>query len=79
MIVVSAIWSASGLEITLDRILNAPAQIATLVGAMFPLDLSTEAFDRIIPKFLNLYLLHGQEQLLEQYLAFPYPFWQLII
>ena len=36
LIVVSAIWSASGLEITLDRILNAPAQIATLVGAMFP-------------------------------------------
>ena len=34
LIVVSAIWSASGLEITLDRILNAPAQIATLVGAM---------------------------------------------
>ena len=57
LIVVSAIWSASGLEITLDRILNAPAQIATLVGAMFPLDLSSEAFDRIIPKvFESLFI-----------------------
>ena len=57
LIVVSAIWSASGLEITLDRILNAPAQIATLVGAMFPLDLSSEAFERIIPKvFESLFI-----------------------
>ena len=57
LIVISAIWSASGLEITLDRILNAPAQIATLVGAMFPLDLSSEAFDRIIPKvFESLFI-----------------------
>ena len=50
LIVVSSIWSASGLEITLERIIDAPRQIGILVGAMFPLDLSDEALDRIIPK-----------------------------
>ena len=47
LIVISSIWSASGLEITLERILDAPRQIGILVGAMFPLDLSDEALDRI--------------------------------
>ena len=50
LIVAGSIWSASGLEITLEKILKAPEQIAILVGAMFPLDLSQEAIERILPK-----------------------------
>ena len=42
-IVIGSIWSASGLEITLEKILKAPEKIAILVGAMFTLDLSSEA------------------------------------
>ena len=33
LIVISSIWSASGLEITLERILDAPRHIGILVGA----------------------------------------------
>mgnify|MGYP000078746839 CR=1 FL=1 len=50
LIVAGSIWSASGLEITLEKILKAPEQIAILVGAMFPLDLSQAAIERILPK-----------------------------
>ena len=74
LIVVSAIWSASGLEITLDRILNAPAQIATLVGAMFPLDLSTEAFDRIIPKVFESLFIAWAGTVIGAIFSFPISF-----
>lgn len=50
LIISGSLWSASGLEITLDKIMKAPEQVAILVGAMFPLDLSSEAFERILPK-----------------------------
>ena len=57
IIIFASLWSAAGLEITLERILDAPRQIGILVGAMFPLDLSQEAFDRIIPKvFESLFI-----------------------
>ena len=57
MIVLASVWSAAGLEITMDRILDAPRQIAFLIGAMFPLDMSQEAFERIIPKvFESLFI-----------------------
>mgnify|MGYP003323705187 CR=1 FL=1 len=74
LIVVSAIWSASGLEITLDRILNAPAQIATLVGAMFPLDLSSEAFDRIIPKVFESLFIAWAGTVIGAIFSFPISF-----
>ena len=35
-IIFASLWSAAGLEITIDRILDAPRQIGILVGAMFP-------------------------------------------
>ena len=50
LIVIGSIWSASGLEITPDRFLTAPSKVWILVTAMFPLDLSQEAIDRIVPK-----------------------------
>jgi len=74
LIVLSAIWSASGLEITLDRILNAPAQIATLVGAMFPLDLSSEAFDRIIPKVFESLFIAWAGTVIGAIFSFPISF-----
>ena len=74
LIVVSAISSASGLEITLDRILNAPAQIATLVGAMFPLDLSSEAFVRIIPKVFESLFIAWAGTVIGAIFSFPISF-----
>ena len=50
LIVIGSIWSASGLEITPERFLTAPSKVWILISAMFPLDLSEEAFSRIVPK-----------------------------
>ena len=50
LIVVASLWSASGLEITPERFLTAPTKIWELVSQLFPLDLSQEAIDRIVPK-----------------------------
>ena len=52
-----AIWSASGLEISLERLSKAPQLTWTLISALYPIDLSQEALDRIIPKvFESLYI-----------------------
>ena len=50
IIVVASLWSASGLEITPERFLSAPGKVWILISAMFPLDLSQEAIDRIVRK-----------------------------
>ena len=50
LIVIGSIWSASRLEITPERFLTAPSKVWILISAMFPLDLSEEAFSRIVPK-----------------------------
>ena len=56
-IVIIAIWSASGLEISLERLAKAPELTWILISALFPIDLSQEALDRIIPKvFESLYI-----------------------
>jgi len=56
-IVFLAIWSASGLEISLERLAKAPQLTWILISALFPIDLSQEALDRIIPKvFESLYI-----------------------
>ena len=57
LIVVGSIWSASGLEISLERLSKAPQLTWTLISALYPIDLSQEALDRIIPKvFESLYI-----------------------
>tara|TARA_Y100001956_G_C4117478_1_gene185659 strand:- start:330 stop:1184 length:855 start_codon:yes stop_codon:yes gene_type:complete len=57
IVVLLAIWSASGLEISLERLSKAPKLTWTLISALYPIDLSDEALDRIIPKvFESLYI-----------------------
>ena len=74
LIVISSIWSASGLEITLERILDAPRLIGILVGAMFPLDLSDEALDRIIPKVWESLFIAWAGTVIGAFFSFPISF-----
>jgi phosphonate transport system permease protein len=57
-LVVPAIWAAAGLDIPVDRILEAPGDIAVILREMlFPPEFSREAFDRILPAVLeSLYI-----------------------
>ena len=74
IIIFASLWSAAGLEITLERILDAPRQIGILVGAMFPLDLSQEAFDRIIPKVWESLLIAWAATVIGAFFSFPISF-----
>jgi phosphonate transport system permease protein len=57
-IVVPAIWSVLGLDISMDRIIGAPADMWNIVRQMFPPDLSYEqVFERTLPKVMeSLYI-----------------------
>ena len=74
LIVVGSIWSASGHEITLEKILKAPEQIAILVGAMFPLDLSAEAIERILPKVAESLFIAWAGTVIGALFSFPIAF-----
>ena len=73
-IVIASLWSAAGLEITIERILDAPRQIGILVGAMFPLDTSQEAIDRIIPKVFESLFIAWAGTVIGAIFSFPVSF-----
>ena len=74
LIVVGSIWSASGLEITPDRFLSAPGKIWILISAMFPLDLSQEAMDRIVPKVAESLFIAWAGTVIGAVFSFPVSF-----
>ena len=74
LIVVGSIWSASGLEITPDRIFSAPGKIWILISAMFPLDLSQEAIDRIVPKVAESLFIAWAGTVIGAIFSFPVSF-----
>ena len=74
LIVVGSIWSASGLEITPDRFLSAPGKIWILISAMFPLDLSQEAIDRIVPKVAESLFIAWAGTVIGAIFSFPVSF-----
>ena len=73
-IIFASLWSAAGLEITIERIIDAPRQIGILVGAMFPLDTSQEAFDRIIPKVFESLFIAWAGTVIGAFFSFPISF-----
>lgn len=74
LIIIGSLWSAAGLEITIERILDAPRQIGILVGAMFPLDTSQEAIDRIIPKVFESLFIAWAGTVIGAIFSFPVSF-----
>ena len=74
LIVVGSIWSASGLEITPDSILSAPGKIWILISSMFPLDLSQEAIDRIVPKVAESLFIAWAGTVIGAIFSFPVSF-----
>lgn len=57
-IVVPAIWSVLGLDISVERLLSAPGDMWNIIRQMFPPDLSYEqVFERTLPKVMeSLYI-----------------------
>ena len=74
LIVLGSIWSASGLEITPDRFLSAPGKLWILISALFPLDLSQEAIDRIVPKVAESLFIAWAGTVIGAVFSFPVSF-----
>lgn len=49
-IVIPVLWGAAGLNLSWDRILSAPSDIARVIDRMVPPDMSPEAVQRAVPK-----------------------------
>jgi len=58
ILVVPALWAASGLGISMQRILEAPADMWKIIRAMYPPDFSyNQVFERTLPKVMeSLYI-----------------------
>ena len=74
LIVIGSVWSASGLEITPERFFTAPGKVWILISAMFPLDLSTEAMDRIVPKVAESLFIAWAGTVIGAIFSFPVSF-----
>ena len=74
LIIAGSLWSASGLEITPERFLTAPSKVWILITAMFPLDLSQEAIDRIVPKVGESLFIAWAGTVIGAFFSFPIAF-----
>ena len=74
LIIAGSLWSASGLEITPERFLTAPSKVWILITAMFPLDLSQEAIDRIVPKVGESLFIAWAGTVIGAFFSFPVAF-----
>ena len=74
IVVLLAVWSASGLEISLERLSKAPKLTWTLISALYPIDLSDEALDRIIPKVWESLFIAWAGTVIGAFFSFPIAF-----
>jgi phosphonate transport system permease protein len=56
-IVIPALWSAAGLQVSLDRLLGAPADVWNIVSRLARPDLSAEALQRALPKVMESFFI----------------------
>ncbi len=72
-IIVPAIWSALGLEVSLDRLLGAPSDIWRIVRQMNP-DLGPEAIQRALPKVMESVFIAWVGTMIGAFFSFPLAF-----
>lgn len=72
-IIVPAIWSAVGLEVSIDRLLTAPGDVWRIVRQMNP-DLSSEAIQRALPKVMESVFIAWVGTMIGAFFSFPLAF-----
>ncbi len=73
-IVIPALWSALGLDISLDRLLSAPGDVLGILFRMVPPDLSAEALQRAMPKMMESVFIAWVGTLIGATISFPLAF-----
>ncbi len=74
VILVPALWSALGLDVSLDRLLSAPGDVLGVLIRLFPPDLSAEALQRAIPKMLESVFIAWVGTMIGAAVSFPLAF-----
>ena len=72
-IVVPVLWSATGLDISIERMANAPADIWLIVRQLVP-DLSSEAIQRAMPKVMESVFIAWIGTMIGAFFSFPLAF-----
>lgn len=73
-LIVPAIWSATGLEISGERLLHAPGDIWNIVHRLFPPDFSPEAVQRALPKIMESIFIAWIGTMIGAFFSFPLAF-----
>jgi phosphonate transport system permease protein len=73
-IIVPAIWGALGLNISLDRLLSAPADVGSVLWKLAQPDLSAEAIQRALPKVMESFFIAWIGTMIGAFFSFPLAF-----
>jgi phosphonate transport system permease protein len=73
-IVIPALWSALGMNVSMERLVEAPGDIWTIVRQLFPPDLSADALQRAVPKMLESLYIAWIGTLIGAFFSFPLAF-----
>jgi len=74
VIAVPAVWSAVGLDVSLSRVLSAPADIWNIVTNLIPPDMSAEAIQRALPKIMESVFIAWIGTMIGAFFSFPLAF-----
>jgi phosphonate transport system permease protein len=74
VIVIPAIWSALGMNVSLARLAEAPGDIWVIVRQLVPPDLSADALQRAVPKMLESLYIAWIGTLIGAFFSFPLAF-----
>ena len=73
-IIVPAIWAALGLEVTLQRLIDAPGDIWAIASRLADPDLSAEAVQRVMPKVMESFFIAWIGTIFGALISFPLAF-----
>lgn len=74
VIIVPALWSAIGLNISLERLLSAPADVGRIMLRLARPDLSAEAIQRALPKVMESFFIAWVGTMIGAFFSFPLSF-----
>lgn len=74
VIIIPAIWSALGLNVSLERLAEAPGDIWIIVRQLFPPDMSADALQRAVPKMLESLYIAWIGTMIGAFFSFPLAF-----
>lgn len=74
VIIIPAIWSALGLNVSLERLAEAPGDIWVIVRQLVPPDMSADALQRAVPKMLESLYIAWIGTMIGAFFSFPLAF-----